>query len=146
MLAQTEKEVKQMNPSRGERVLRTACRRKQINQILERYILSCRYEGEENEGERSRSRRSKDRFPNLAGFCRFLKIGTRELEQLSHEFPNEMEGLYLTLEDEALNSGLPPALLSAYLKKRLGYEKELRAVEESPLQICFEHDIFEDGE
>ena len=57
-----------------------------------------------------------------------------------------MEQIYLTLEDEALNSGLPPALLSAYLKKRLGYEKELQAVEEMPLQIQFEHDIFEDGE
>ena len=146
MGAQTEKEVKQMNPCRGERVLRTACRRKQINQILEQYILSCRYEVEENEGERSRSRRSKDRFPNLAGFCRYLKIGTHELEMLSHEFPHEMEELYLTLEDEALNSGLPPALLSAYLKKRLGYEKELHTIEEAPLQICFEHDIFEDGE
>ena len=135
-----------MTLSRGERALRTACRRKQINQLLERYILSCRYDTEEIEGERSRSRKSKDRFPNLAGFCRYLKIGTRELEKISHEFPHEIEEIYLTLEDEALNSGLPPALLSAYLKKRLGYEKELQATEEAPLQIRFEHDIFEDGE
>ena len=48
------------------------------------------------------------------------------------------------LEDEALNSALSPTLVSAYLKKRLGYDgTEKRA--SSQLEISFEHDVFEDG-
>jgi len=135
-----------MNTNGGEKALRSACRRKQINRILEHYIRSCRTQEEGEEGEKSRTRKVKDRFPNLAGFCRYVSVSPRELEQLSREYPRQIEEIYLTLEDEALNSGLPPALLSAYLKKRLGYEKELQGVEEQPLQIHFEHDIFEDGE
>ena len=136
-----------MKEIRGEQALRSACRRKQVSRILELYLRFCRNEEDEEEGEgKGRARgKIKTRFPNLAGFCRYLKIGTREFEQIVREFPKETEEIYLTLEDEALNSGLPPALLSAYLKKRLGYEKELQSGEEPSLQIRFEHDIFEDG-
>ena len=50
------------------------------------------------------------------------------------------------LEDEALNSSLSPTLISAYLKKRLGYASDSSAESsENQLQIKFEHDIFEDG-
>ena len=51
------------------------------------------------------------------------------------------------LEDEALNSDLSPTLLSAYLKRRLGYDTPARALAQKD-QICisFEHDIIEDGE
>ena len=131
----------------GERALRSACRRNQVNRILELYLRSCRTDAEEDGSERGRVRgKGKDRFPNLAGFCRYLQIGARELEQIAREYPRETEEIYLTLEDEALNSGLPPALLSAYLKKRLGYEKELERAEEPTLNVRFEHDVFEDGE
>ena len=55
--------------------------------------------------------------------------------------------LYAILEDEALNSGLPPAVLSAYLKKRLGYDKELSdTLSDEHMTIRFEHNIFDDGE
>ena len=86
-------------------------------------------------------------FPNLAGFCRFIGIAAEPLFALLSEFPNEKERLMTILEDEALNSGLPPAVLSAYLKKRLGYDKELSDVSpEDALTIRFEHNIFDDGE
>jgi hypothetical protein len=135
-----------MTPKRGDRALENACRRKQVHRILECYLRSCREETADETTDRGRSRKNRDRFPNLAGFCRYLKIGTRELEALRREFPDETEEIFLTLEDEALNSGLPPALLSAYLKKRLGYEKELAAADEPSTVVRFEHDIFEDGE
>lgn len=135
-----------MTPKRGDRVLENACRRNQVHRILDHYLRSCRDESADETTEKGRARRSRDRFPNLAGFCRYLKIGTRELEALRREFPAETEEIYLTLEDEALNSGLPPALLSAYLKKRLGYEKELGGADEPATVVRFEHDIFEDGE
>ena len=58
-----------------------------------------------------------------------------------------MYGKILTvLEDEALNSGLSPALVSSYLKKRLGYDGIKAQESSSQLEIKFEHDIFEDGE
>ena len=87
------------------------------------------------------------RFPNIAGFCRFNRTSVEELEELSGKYPMEIAQIYAIFEDEALNSGLPPAVLSAYLKKRLGYEKESRAKDASgQMSIRFEHDIFNDGE
>ena len=69
------------------------------------------------------------------------------LEALSNEFPEEINLLYAILEDEALNSGLPPAVLSAYLKKRLGYDKDNGADElGETMTIRFEHNILDDGE
>ena len=69
-----------------------------------------------------------------------------ELSSLCTEFPSEMAILFSVLEDEALNSGLPPPILSAYLKKRLGYEREFdTATEGGEVRICFEHDIYADG-
>ena len=85
-------------------------------------------------------------FPNLAGFCRFIGISTSELEEFGKSSPNEYEKILTVLEDEALNSGLSPALVSSYLKKRLGYDGAKIQGSASQLEIKFEHDIFEDGE
>lgn len=130
----------------GERELYNACCRNTIHRLLEKYILFCRDPSEPPLNDSGKKAGRHDRFPNLAGFCRYLKIGTDRLEELAEEFPQEIDRIYLTLEDEALNSGLPPALLSAYLKKRLGYEREFDRGEDPPLRIQFEHDIFRDGE
>ena len=85
-------------------------------------------------------------FPNLAGFCRFLKISTSELEEVGKKFPEHYGRLLTVLEDEALNSKLSPTIISAYMKKRLGYDKDLPAQNNPQMEIKFEHDIFEDGE
>ena len=85
-------------------------------------------------------------FPNLAGFCRFIGISTSELEAFGKDNPNDYGIILTVLEDEALNSGLSPALVSAYLKKRLGYDATKALETSSQLEIKFEHDIFEDGE
>ena len=86
-------------------------------------------------------------FPNVAGFCRFLGVSTGELERLACEYPEEYGRILAVLEDEALNSDLSPTLLSAYLKKRLGYDTPSKS-NSAKDQICisFEHDIIEDGE
>ena len=86
-------------------------------------------------------------FPNVAGFCRFLGVSTGELERLGSEYPEEHGRILAVLEDEALNSDLSPTLITAYLKRRLGYDAPARAVAQKD-QICisFEHDIIEDGE
>lgn len=59
--------------------------------------------------------------------------------------PTEFGRLRATLEDEALNAAMSPTVIAAYLKKRLGYDKEPSDAD-SALTIQFEHDIFSDGE
>ena len=156
MCAQTEKEVKRMNQKCGVSSLREACRRNTLNRTLEKYIQSCRDNRDNTDNENnsadsgtssSRRRKALGRFPNLAGFCRYYHIGIDDLEELAKENPVEINRIYAILEDEALNSGLPPAILSAYLKKRLGYDKETTASQnEEQMTIRFEHNIFDDGE
>ena len=130
----------------GVERLRTACARGGgARRLLEHYVTLC-HEQSDAATEPKRSARTARRLPNLAGFCRYLAIGTEEFHRVAEEYPNEIAPLYAILEDEALNSGLPPAVLSAYLKRRLGYEREEDDAPTEPLQICFEHDILRDGE
>lgn len=127
--------------------LREVCRRENTQRLLEKYIRCCRRPEESEAGSSQKRGSPSDRFPNLAGFCRFLGVTPEDLEDLAKEFPREIHGIYAALEDEALNSSLPAAILSVYLKKRLGYEYE-RSSEEAPpdaLQILFAHDVLQDG-
>ena len=63
------------------------------------------------------------------------------------EFPEEYERILSVFEDEALNSDLSSALLSSYMKKRLFYERTGgESKGEGEIKVCFEHDIFGDGE
>ncbi len=64
------------------------------------------------------------------------------------EQQEEYDALLAVFEDEALNSGLSPTVVSAYLKHRLGYgekTEEKTAVASEGVKLIFEHDIFEDG-
>ena len=138
-----------MTKQRGRERLRSACARGTAIRLAEKYVQYCREQDPPESAEAKRSAKLVRRFPNLAGFCRYLGIGTEDLHTLSEEFPQEGARLLAIFEDEALNSSLPPALLSTYLKRRLGYERGDREDDTSPyepLQISFEHDILEDGE
>ena len=75
-----------------------------------------------------------------------MGVTPQELDELAEEYPEEISGLLTALEDEALNSALPAAILSVYLKKRLGYEEGRTESAPAPIQICFEHDVMRDGE
>ena len=139
-----------MNRKCGVEALIDACHRNDLNSTLEKYIESCRdteKDGEEPK-KKAAAKRGAGKFPNVAGFCRYYGIGIGELEKIYGHFPDEIEQMYAIFEDEALNSDLPPAVLSAYLKKRLGYDKDTsRSIGESgQLNIRFEHDIYDDGE
>jgi hypothetical protein len=147
-----------MNSAQGS--LEELCKNGRLEEMLESYLELCASQpsedgeisSEENRSKRSsRSRtseQSRASFPNLAGFCRYLGIGTGELERLAAEYPSEHGKILAVLEDEALNSGLSATLISAYLKKRLGYDSTPKAASEGErqLQIRFEHDILKDGE
>ena len=117
-----------------------------ITTLLNKYLLQCQADSTEEETESKRKKRKDSHFPNLAGFCRFIGISTSELEAFGKNHPSEYSKILTVLEDEALNSGASPALVSAYLKKRLGYDGLSIKEADPQLEIKFEHDIFKDGE
>ena len=135
-----------MQQEKGAERLAAACRKGTSVRLLEKYIQTCHAAEPREEDPSKRGAKRTRPVPNLAGFCRYLGIGTEEFGRVTEEFPLELQRLYTALEDEALNSSLPPAVLSAYLKRRLGYEREEEVSSPEPLQICFEHDILGDGE
>lgn len=116
----------------------------EITRLLDQYLLLCRAVPENEDGKKKKAKDAV--FPNLAGFCRYIGISTAELEAYGKDFSTEYDRILTVFEDEALNSGLSPALVSAYLKKRLGYDGAKQICESPQLEIKFEHDIFEDGE
>lgn len=93
--------------------------------------------------------KNKQRFPNLAGFCRHLGIGIEVLEEALKDDPRIYGVICAVFEDEALNSELSPTVVTTYLKQRLGYgekvEPKRAALELPEVKLVFDHDIFEDG-
>ena len=127
--------------------LEAACKNGEIYLLLEEYVRSCyeSYETLEEDSKRS-AKKGKRRFPNAAGFCRYCKIGEGEYETLAEKYPLEFERMQAVFEDEALNSEVSPTVLSAYMKKWVGYEKSPKTqVCDGQLKIIFDHDIMEDG-
>ena len=129
-------------------ILTGLCREGLLDMMLEEYIFFCKNPMAEAPTDPTpKKSAAKGRFPNVAGFCRFMKTGIGELEALQAEFPEEYERILSVFEDEALNSDLSSALLSSYMKKRLFYERTGgESKGEGEIKVCFEHDIFGDGE
>lgn len=134
---------------KNDGILPCLCREGLLDTMIEEYIFLCNQAEHENSAPVSKKSAAKCRFPNVAGFCRFLRIGVSEFEELAQSFPNEYEYALSVFEDEALNSDISSSTLSSYMKKRLFYEKPSaleKKGEDSPIKICFEHDVFGDGE
>ena len=136
-----------MNQEPSTCLLDDACRRGVLPHVLEEYIAFCHTQPPQALSPEKKGRASGrvERFPNLAGFCRYLGSSTEEWFSMEKQYPIEFGRLRATLEDEALNAAMSPTVIAAYLKKRLGYEKET-SEEEGALTVQFEHDIFSDGE
>ncbi len=113
-----------------------------LAELARAYIESCsREEGGKHGG----------RFPNMAGFCRYLGMGVEQFCLSMKERQEEYDALCAMFEDEALNSGLSATLISAYLKRHLGYGEKSEAAGKSSMELdqiklVFEHDIYKDGE
>ena len=121
--------------------LESAAAAGRLPKLIERYLKFCR-KAEEKKG---------GRFPNLAGFCRWMGCGLEAAEELRLTHPAEADYLVAVMEDEALNSPvLSPTVVGAYLKRRLAYgEKTATAFSPADcgeVRLVFEHDIAEDGE
>ena len=135
-------ETDEMNSS--ESSLSDICKDNKIVDLLQAYLVSCTSDTDRDKKSLSSQKAS---FPNVAGFCRFLGVGIEDLEAIADEYPSLHAQILAVFEDEALNSGLSATLLSAYLKRHLGYDSSSRHSKgASQLQIRFEHDIMEDGE
>lgn len=114
-----------------------------LPRLLKSYLESCHADSEFG------VRKTKERFPNLAGFCRWLGCGIGEATELKDSYPQLYDCICAILEDEALNADLSPTLISAYLKQRLGYADKPTADKRAdcgPLQLLFEHDMEEAGQ
>lgn len=152
-----------MNSDQTQDMLEESCKNGSIYDRLKNYLSDCaRPKENESSGlsdehsnakSDANSKRTKQKssqksvFPNLAGFCRYLGISTGEFEKLTYKYPLQHGRILTVLEDEALNSEMSATLLSAYLKKRIGYDSsQQNPCREEGIQISFEHDIFEDGE
>ena len=146
-----------MDSDHSENRLRELFEDQEIYKRLEQYISLCTAcpDCDEAAPTERNSQRNKQKtqnartcFPNLAGFCRYLETSTEELEEQRASYPEAYGRIMAVLEDEALNSSLSPTLISAYLKRHVGYDgnSARSSGKDSQLRIRFEHDIFKDGE
>ncbi len=93
----------------------------------------------------------KPRLPNICGFFRWLKLSASALDRLRRMYPEKYRTLLMIFEDEALNSELPPSIVSTYMKQSLAHKDSEDAggeVSEScgPITLIFDHDISRDGQ
>ena len=111
------------------------------------YLEQCKNGADEDkEGGRGKGK-TKGKFPNIAGFCRFIGVGISDITEFGAAYPSEYDRLLAIFEDEALNSELSASLLSAYMKKRMLYSSEdLSRTYSGEVNYCFEHDVYADGE
>ena len=118
-----------------------------ISTVMEDYVSLCFTHSEEIPVSSQKRSAKHPPLPNLAGFCRYLKTDVDTLVKVGKDYPAEYGMLMAILEDEALNSDASSTLITAYMKRRLNYEKLSPDVSlpTSPT-VTFEHDIFSDGE
>ena len=145
-----------LKDKKSPELIQKACDSGALDSLAEEYIVFCHTfkENEEEDEDASSSKKKKQndctRFPNVAGFCRYFGIGQQKFERLSKKYPEEFEKLSAILEDEALNSEISASVLTAYLKKRLGYsdsdKPEKSEIDTGQMRLVFEHDILSDGE
>lgn len=121
------------------------CKKGTLWSMCDEYIAHCS-PSRESEAKSKRS----GRFPNLAGFCRYVGTGFEDLSRLKEKYPKQYDRLLAIFEDEALNSDVSTTLLSAYMKRRLCFgaedEQKDRVSSDREITYCFEHDIYADGE
>ncbi len=136
-----------MQHTEADVLLEEACRRGILGQILEEYIASCHTPTADTATVEKKPRGGSrgERFPNLAGFCRYLGCSIDEWLAMEQTHPILFGRLRAALEDEALGAAMSPTVIAAYLKKRLGYDKDTGDTD-GAISVQFEHDVFGDGE
>lgn len=88
------------------------------------------------------------RLPNMAGFFRWMKLSAEARDHFKTAYPEIYRTVKMIFEDEALNSPLPPSIVSAYMKQLFSDDdgESVTNEESTGLTLFFEHDIEHDGE
>ena len=120
-----------------EEIIDLLCEGGKLIKKAEKYISFCL----ESEGKRPR-------LPNICGFFRWLKLSAVALDKLKRAYPQIFRTLLMLFEDEALNSELPPSIISTYMKQSFVNADEKNEAYENcgPITLVFDHDIKLDGQ
>ena len=126
--------------SENEGFIDGLCQSGKLIKLAEKYIKFCLTQESK-----------KPRLPNICGFFRWLKLSASALDRLRKTFPEKYRTLLMIFEDEALNSELPPSIVSTYMKQSFAHKDEDDSgteVREScgPITLIFDHDISRDGQ
>jgi len=120
------------------------CQRNTMSELAEQYINFCLCTDIENDSKHTR----RVRLPNICGFFRWLRLSASALDKLKRDHREEYRTLQMIFEDEALNSSLPPSIISTYMKQSFSSRTDDEGMGESscgPITLIFEHDIDHDG-
>ena len=121
-----------------ESIIDQLCEGGKLIKKAEKYIAFCL----EAQGKRPR-------LPNICGFFRWLRLSIIALDKLKRAYPHIFRTLLMLFEDEALNSELPPSIISTYMKQSFVRDAEDKgeAYEDcGPITLVFDHDIKLDGQ
>ena len=121
-----------------ESIIDSLCQGDRIIKKAEKYISFC-----------LNLQPKKPRLPNICGFFRWLRLGSIALDKLKRAYPEKFRTLLMLFEDEALNSELPPSIISTYMKQSFIKDDcgQSEAREEcGPITLVFDHDIKLDGQ
>lgn len=121
-----------------EDIIDSICDKGRLIKMAEKYILAC-----------LDTERKKPRLPNICGFFRWLKLSAAALDRLKSLHREKYRTLLMIFEDEALNSELPPSIISTYMKQSfMRQDEDDEGTSEKscgPLTLVFDHDIDIDG-
>ena len=128
-----------MASKNDEDIIDGICEKGRLIRLAEKYILNC-----------LESERKKPRLPNVCGFFRWLKLGAVALDRLRRLYPEKYRTLLMIFEDEALNSELPPSIISTYMKQSFTRrddegDETISEKDVGPITLIFDHDIDRDG-
>lgn len=116
---------------------------KKLPSLLEAYVESCRPPPDAD------PKKNSGKLANWAGFCRYVGCTLPDLLHLRDVNARLFDHLCVVFEDELLNHSPSPTIMSAYLKKRVGYienaERDEREIACNQMNLIFEHNIEEDG-
>lgn len=123
-----------------ESLIDSICQNSRLIKLAEKYIAFCLSPD-----------LKKPRLPNICGFFRWLKLSSGALDKLKKAYPEKFRTLLMIFEDEALNSELPPSIISTYMKQSFVRKEDGDEGDEmnrscGPITLVFDHDINLDGQ
>ena len=130
-----------MAQKNDDEIIDEICRKGRLIKLVEKYITAC-----------LSPELKKPRLPNVCGFFRWLKLGAIALDRLKQIHPEKYRTLLMIFEDEALNSELPPSIVSTYMKQSFthnadkGEESSVSQNNCGTITLVFDHDMDNDGQ